>query len=767
MNDILNFKDIPQELKFNALFCGWKFGPNGKEPFDLKTGLHAKANDKTTFHGYPILLQNIHKYLTVDNNGKQTGGIGLGIFNGYSAVDIDHCINENGSISELAENIIKYCDSYTEYSPSKTGIRILFKTTTILDKNIYYIKNSKLGLEIYISDCTNKFVTITGNKISGDEIKEIDIQYILDKYMKKENNVNLSEYKPQSYDGDVNIDLLVETDKKLNSLWYSQAPGSGSNESELDLALCCKLAYYYHADEIRINKAFKDSPYYKSKDLKHINKWNTIYGINTIKNAIAYIGNSYETKPEAVTKKKSTDYGLNDTGNSERFVDTFGDSIRYNVDNEKWMLWNGKYWQYDIKDKIRDLVLIMAEKMKQEAYSITDLPTQVRIFKNIDYIYNNSGKNNLLKEAQHIGEIPVLNNELDKDAFLICSDTGVYNFETGLMLPFDKSYMMSQSMNGEVSFEKPVRFLKFLNEMFEGKEEMINYMHKALGYSATNSTREQCLWILHSDGNSGKSLLLDVISQALGSYAITSRPQLLTEQPNGNSNLEEIARLKGKRFIAVEEIKAGDKLNESLVKSLTSGIGNQVARFLYGNSFEFAVTGKIWMATNYEAAIKGTDRGIWRRIKVIPIYADFTGREDKDLKYKLVEELPQIRGWLLDGFRLYQKEGLNEPEEIKKATGDYKKDNDVLQKWIDDYCEINENNEELSTVLFENFNAYTFKYNFGKYSQTFFGREMKKKNFDKKVFGGKTIYFGIRIKRDYQDINKKVLFDSIKVSEDI
>lgn len=82
--------------------------------------------------------------------------------------------------------------------------------------------------------------------------------------------------------------------------------------------------------------------------------------------------------------------------------------------------------------------------------------------------------------------------------------------------------------------------------MFPSSPDIIHYLQKAFGYSITNSAREQCMFILHGDGNNGKSLLLDVIKNALGSYGITSKPQLLTEQKYSTTNSEEIARLKGK-----------------------------------------------------------------------------------------------------------------------------------------------------------------------------------------------------------------------------
>ena len=508
MNDNIALKNIPSELKLNGLWCGWKLTNKGKIPFNLSTGDYAKSNDETTFSTYPILLNNIHKYLKYEENGKQLGGVGLGIFRGYSAIDIDHCIDENGTLSEIAKDIIQYCDSYTEYSPSKTGIRIIFKTQVKINKEEYYINNANLGLEIYISDNTNKFVSITGNKIKGDTINEIDITYILDKYMKK---------------GQFNIEKILKKDEKLKELWNKKAPGSHKDESESDMALACKLAYYLHNDETLVKQYFEQSPYFKSKDADHIKKWNSGYGLNTIKSANSFIG-PVENKIPAIKA-----YDLNDTGNAHRFIDMFGDNLRYNVDNKIWMMWNGNYWQYDVQEYVKNYIEILAEKMLYEVNSINDMNERIRMIKNIEHIYSSAGKESLLKEARHLHGIPITNAELDTNPYLLCTNSGVIDLKTQEIREFRKEDLISMSTNCEISNKEPKRFLKFINEILVDPE-VVHYVHKALGYSITNLTREQCMFILKGDGNNGKSLLLDIIYEVLGGYASTTKPQLLTEQ---------------------------------------------------------------------------------------------------------------------------------------------------------------------------------------------------------------------------------------------
>ncbi len=743
MIDAISLKDLPQELKFNALWCCWKLTEKGKVPFNVLTGQGAKSNDPSTFVSYPILLQHIHKYLKIEN-GKQLGGVGLGIFRGYSAVDIDHCVDEQGNISEMARDIIDFCQSYTEYSPSGTGIRIIFKTQVKIDKSQYYINNSNLGLEIYISDNTNKFVTITGNKLSGDTINEIDIQPLLNKYMKK---------------GQFNIDKVLAKDEKLAALWNKQAPGSHKDESETDAALCCKLAYYLKNDENEVKRYFEMSPYFQSKDTQHKKKWLTgDYALNTIRSANNYIG--------PVETKSLKTYDLNDTGNAHRFIDMFGEVLHYNVDNKMWMIWNGNFWQYDVTESVKNYVEILAEQMLYETNNINDVQERIRAIKNIEDIYSSGGKESLLKEARHINGIPIMNEQLDSNAYLLCTKSGTINLKDGSIRENRKEDLMSQCTSCEISEKQPKLWIKVINEIFQDNKDLIRYFQKALGYSISDLCVEQQMFILQSDGNSGKSLIFDIIRTILSSYSIVASAQLITEEKyNNGSNKEEIARLKGKRLVVIDEIEQGDKLNERLVKNLTSGLTPLIGKFLYAGSFEFPFRGKIWLLTNYDTVVKGVDKGIWRRLVKIPLYSDFTGKEDKYLREKLIEEMPEILGWLLEGFRLYLQEGLQQPDEVKQATKEYREEMDLVSQWMDEYCECKPDYFERANILYDNFRAFCQRRD-QKTNQTIFGRNLGKK-FKKYNSGSGIVYIGIRLKNGADDIAKRVNYEQIKVSEDI
>ena len=738
----MNFENIPQELKVDGLWCAWKLIPGkGKVPFDVVTGDYARSNDKTTFHGFKRAFGVIHRYYGFNSKNEMTGGLGLGIFNGYSAIDIDNCRDfETGKLNDIAEDVIDFCSSYTEISPSGTGVRIILKTDTVIDKEYFYINNRKNGLEIYISDNTNKFVTITGNTIYPNDITKVNLQYVLDKYMKKKDKPVVTDIENLKLDQ--RLKKPLQKDKKLIKLWNTVAPGSGSNESEIDLALCNKLAFYLDGDKEQTNKMFIISPYFMSKDDAHRNKWidRHDYREMTLDKAV-----------ETVTEIKMRGYDendFNDTGNAYKLIEKFGDNVRFNVDNGRWMLWNDRYWQTDIYNNIKNFAEIIAEDFKQQALIADDNEERKAIYRNVKRILSSSGKSAMLKEAEHIPNVPVSNNDFDTDPDVVNCESGILNLRTGEIVEHDKNKMLSKFTSYSLTEESPKRWLKFLDDIFEGDQEIIDYVHKVAGYSLTGSMREQSMFILIGDGANGKSLFLEIINLVCGSYGATSNVEILIEKRNTTANLGDVARLNKIRNVVTDETKIGDKLNESAIKTMTSGIGKIVARFLYGNEFEFTPIFKMFMATNHKPTIRGTDHGIWRRLKVIPFNRVFEEHEqNKNLVNELKEELDAIFTWVVKGAKRWYEEGLQEPEKLKNAIREYRTEMDLIQRWIDEACDVGENLRETSKDLFDNFSNYTTINKEYQMSQTLFGRNMSKK-FKKRRLGGAMYYEGIRLKQD-------------------
>lgn len=779
MSDIIERYDrnIPEEIKWHGCWCAWRINNGVKLPYNVRNGKMADASDESTFVSFYQIRHYIDKYYNVDPiTHKKIGGIGIGLFYGISAIDIDHCV-ENGVPNEMAMDIINMCKSYTEYSPSGTGIRIIFKTKTYFDKNKYYIKNSARGLEVYICGFTKRYLTVTGDKYKFDEIREINLQPLLDKYMVRPTILN---------SGNDDFSKALQKDAKLYELYHKQAPGSGSNESELDMALLSKIAFYTKCDPVKTKTIFETSPYFASKDEMHKAKWNDGYHAElALQKAIEFTrGNIVSTtmsketlkvdeNGEITNKDKFTLKGT-DLGNAKIFYNMFRGKVLFNHDAKMWMIWNGKYWQYDVEKKIRTLANQITKKVFLDTCDIPEENQEDRKagFKNAKYLASSRGIDNMLKESASL--LSCVMSDLDKNPYLLCCNNGIVDMQTGEIKEFDKEEMISCTTGFDIDLDhEPELFIKTLKEILDGNEEDYHYLQKAFGYSTTNITREQCMFMLIGDGNNGKSLLLKTILNVLGTYGISSKPTMLMENKWGvtMAHPEEVARLRGKRFIVIQEPKAGCLFDESVVKSMTSGIEKQTARFLYGNSFDFVLTAKMWMGGNYEPTIRGTDKGIWRRPRKIDLHVDFAGREDKDLEEKLLKEAPKILGWLVKGYKMYQNEGLNDTSSMKKSLDEYKEKMDITARWANKECELDPSYQTPAYVLFESCKSYAKKFENYDLTMTMFGRMMGKK-FKKirlNAAGGATYYCGIRVAQKTnieKQEERKQAFKDIDLSEE-
>jgi putative DNA primase/helicase len=379
---------------------------------------------------------------------------------------------------------------------------------------------------------------------------------------------------------------------------------------------------------------------------------------------------------------------------------------------------------------------------------------------NLKRAFSSNGKKDLLQEAQHQAGIPCINADFDKQDFLINTESGVVDLKTGELKQHNKEYLMNKIVSYEVDLQnQPIKWLQFLEQIFQGDKELMHYLQKAIGYTLTGSIREQCLFLCYGEGSNGKSVFLDVISRMMGDYAMNAQVETLLERKFGTSSYtSDLARLKGARFTTTGENNEGSKINEGLVKQLTGG-ERITARFLYGQEFEFYPNFKIWLATNHKPIIRGSDNGIWRRIISIPfLYKVPDHLRDKDLVYKLEQEIPQILGWAIKGCLMWQKEGLKLPSVIEKSNKDYQNEMDIIATFIDENAQLVEGEVSSAKEIYEEYEKWAKVSNEYIMSSTRFGRELAKRfQKQRKAYGW--VYVGIRLNKNnpvyvYQENDK-------------
>ena len=381
--------------------------------------------------------------------------------------------------------------------------------------------------------------------------------------------------------------------------------------------------------------------------------------------------------------------GDSDLGNAQRLVNLHGKDIKYCHVWNKWLIWNGTSWKIDETDGIMRMAKSLPRAIYQEASQIIDDGLRSELISWGKKTESNQKMKAAVELARSEPGIPVIPSDLDSNQWLLNCLNGTLDLKTGQLRPHNRADFITKMapVNYDPQADCP-NWTSFLARIMDNNQNLITFLQRAIGYSLTGSTGEQCLFFLYGTGANGKSTFLDALKNMLGDYAKrTPTDSLMVKQNQGIPN--DLARLKGSRFVIAVEAEEGKRLAESLIKEMTGG-DEITARFLHQEFFEFKPEFKIFIATNHKPQIRGTDEGIWRRIRMIPFTQFIPENErDKELPDKLLRELPGILRWAVDGCLAWQLVGLGIPDEVKAATEGYKAEMDTVGAFLEDLCIVN------------------------------------------------------------------------------
>lgn len=389
--------------------------------------------------------------------------------------------------------------------------------------------------------------------------------------------------------------------------------------------------------------------------------------------------------PDKFTKRMAP--GLTDMGNGIRLVKQYGNKIRYCYDWGKWLIWDEKRWTMDKNGAIMRTAKDTVRSIYIEAAAATEENERKTIAKHAIQSESESKLKAMIALAESEIGIPVKPELFDQNKYLLNCSNGTIELKTGIIREHRQEDFITKMVPTAYDTKATCpTWLAFLERIFESNKVLIKYIQKSLGYCLTGDTKEQVIFILHGTGANGKSTLLEAVAATLGDDYAQQTPTstLMVKRNDANSN--DIARLRGARFVSAVEAEEGQRLAESLVKQMTGG-DRLTARFLYSEHFEFRPEFKLFLGTNHKPQIRGTDYAIWRRIRLIPFNVTIPEDEqDKNLPGKLRAETPGILKWMLEGCLVWQKEGLGMPDEVKSATEGYRMEMDKLADFLDERC---------------------------------------------------------------------------------
>ena len=743
------FSNIPEAIKRLPQWVCWQAewkperGKFSKIPINPNTGREAKSNAPTTWGTYDEALS------LFEREGSITGlGFEFSVQDPFTFIDLDDARDPaTGEIGDWAQEIISKLDSYTEVSPSGTGIRILIEADPVGSSK----RRGKI--EIY---SFGQYATITGDVIRQAPVSPRQAE-LADLYALVFGVEEEKKPEPATLEADPKLarvrlisddDLIAKATSAANGvkflkLWNAE---DVTDHSLSDAALCSILAYWTRGDADRIDRLFRISRLMRPK-------WDErrgadTYGQRTINFAIKAATALYDPDLDGTLRE-----GRNDVANAEIFVQLNGPRFCYNLDRKEWLMWNCHRWQENA-----DLDLLFScEDVSKEllrratANPLPDAKLQTAAVKwaiqsgdghRIDQI--NKFAQRRLKQHGHL---------FNRDPYLLACENGIVDLRTGDLRDGQPGDWITRSTG--IRYDAHARcpvFEQFLREIMCFDDEMTAYMWRGIGYCLTGDTTERAFFLLHGGGRNGKTTFVETLQAVMGAeeggYAQRARfNTFLRKSTVGGAN-DDVAHLSGARLVVASEADDRAPLDTAAIKELTGGDAIR-ARHLYAKEFQFRPIFKLMLVTNHVPPIQESTHSLWDRLHYIAFdYRIPDNKVDRNLRLRLMGELEGIFARSVKACLEWQRNGLAPPEKVLHARADLEHRMDTLGQFLAEACELGDANKYTVTSrqLYYAFSLWCRENGIkNPPSNKWFTAELRNKKFTEHKIGNVSQWIGLKL----------------------
>ncbi len=450
---------------------------------------------------------------------------------------------------------------------------------------------------------------------------------------------------------------------------------------------------------------------------------------------------------------------LTEFGNAERMLDKYGQGLMYVPELAAWHCWTGVYWRRALDVEVEHMAKETVKALVQE---IEDHPEPAEFFKFCAVSQQAKMVRNMVTLAQSDPRVNVPARELDKHAHLLGVANGVVDLRTGELLEPDPDLRITKvaGCNFDPAATCPL-FQRTVAEVFNDDLDMASFFQRLVGYAAMGQPTQDVMVIPHGNGSNGKSTVLGAIRMAFGDYARSADANtFVSDGRGGNAGgaREDLLRLKGARFVYVNEPDENSELREGSVKAMTGGDAI-TARGLYSrDTVEIMPSWVVFMPTNHKPIVKGSDNGIWRRLMLLPFTRNFesdpTIKKDPEREAKLTAEREGILAWVVQGALAFQRDGLATVGAVREAGESYRSQMDILSEWLEECCEVGPLFREESSALWRSWEQYAKSRGLLMYvkNSVSLGRRLDARFPALKLPGGKRMRAGLRIRADFDDL---------------
>jgi putative DNA primase/helicase len=687
---------VPSAILKQARFLVQK----DKKPYAPKdpTGPPAKWSNPKVFSDFDLAR-------AVFNTTAGIDGIAFLTSPEFAAVDLDKCLDAHGQPSPAARDFIRSLpNSYWEKSSGGHGLHGYFRCTQLIENIPPTVQPDGLSVEFYAG---KKLMNVTGWAVTCVPMAELKAEHIEPYRAKK----ILPATAPISAEP---ISQGARHKHLVSLAGTMQRRGMSTNAM---------------GDALMRENLERCSPPLEEKAilgiLESASKWPTV--------------------GDLVTGERK------DVGNADRLLRFGNGNYRFVAAFDRWVVYDGARWP--VEDKEQQTIRAEAHRMVRAYGAQASTAGDSEAMKFAAESLNSARISNMLREAAPHAILKV--DEMDRDPLLINFRNGTLDARKELLREHRSEDYITALIPYDYSPEAPCpRWKKFIFDAFGQQKDLVEFFQRAVGYSMTGLTSEKCLFIPTGPTDSSKTTTMKVVGTLLGDYTQRIKVESLMEarrnQGSDNNAKDDLADLRGARFVPTSETGQAQRFREEVVKELTQGQGEYKAVRKYESHFTFPETWKIWMDCNHRPIVHGTDDAIWNRLVVIP-FEHVVPKEKQivNLAQCLVaEEAEGILAWMVRGLAAWRTNGLTLPAVMAEQRDQWRKESDDIHQWLEDKCIVAKEATAPGSALYASNKQWRGENGLWTESIQVFARKLREHGFKKKEVGkSKTLtWFGIGIK---------------------
>lgn len=612
---------IPDELQQVSRWLLWRYDEHEKkQPHSAKNLYKCDPNDPANWSTFAEAMSAFLR------NGSRFDGVGFALGDDFAGVDLDDCRDPvSGVIEPWADHIIKFMDSYSEISPSQTGVKIFLRGRLSMEKPRQDKVRTERGPGAELYD-RKRYFTVTGLSL-----KETPATI-------ETRTTQVEELYGYMYSKDLVIRMML-FDYVLEK-----------SENRIDIK-CPWAEDHSTSDQPRDASVFLTdgkSTGFKCLHASHEDK--------TIVDVLRFFGLLKKSK-------RGDDDTFTDDDLALAFTEEHKEDMLYVHLWGRWLRWDDTRWREENTLAVYDLARGLMRRLGigRDARTINAVVGLAR------------------SDRAH-ARLP---EDFDRDPTLLNTPAGSVDLRTGELRPHSRNDLVTKVTPVSPDGDCPL-WRECLRTWTGENQELENFLQRLVGYCLTGSVKEEVLPVLFGLGANGKTKFVEAVRFILGSDYMQGIAMETLIVTYGEQHPTDIASLRGARLAVAEETEEGRRLAEAKVKQLTGG-GRLRARFMRQDFFEFDPTHKLWIVGNHKPQLTNLDPAIRRRILLVPFEVTIpTEKRDRDLGEKLKKEAGGILRWAIEGAVAWYQNGLEPPELVGAASREYFAAQDVISDWMEE-----------------------------------------------------------------------------------